>query len=155
VKEIIEKARKEDLSDILQVQKAAFKEVAIMHDHMDMPPMTQTLANIEEDFENGTQFYKACLNGEIIASVRGYCDSDGNCHVGRLVVDPNHQRNGIGTVLMNQIEQDFRTCKSYKIFTSEKSTNVLNFYKRLGYHEVFREMGKGYEIVHLQKMNQL
>jgi len=48
---IIEKALKEDLPDILNLQKKAFEKVAMEENNFNILPMTQTLESITEEYE--------------------------------------------------------------------------------------------------------
>jgi len=68
---IIEKALKEDLPDILNLQKKAFEKVAMEENNFNILPMTQTLESITEEYEKRL-FLKYTLEGKIIGSVRAH-----------------------------------------------------------------------------------
>jgi ribosomal protein S18 acetylase RimI-like enzyme len=143
----------EDLEAILALQKTAFRDVAIMHNHLDMPPMAQTYEEIKRDYDNGVIFVKVSDRDKIIGSVRGYLDENHICRIGRLVVHPNYQRKGLGKLLMKEIEEIFKHCNEYRIFTSERSTHVISLYESLGYEKLSRETVGSYKIVHMKKAN--
>jgi ribosomal protein S18 acetylase RimI-like enzyme len=86
---------------------------------------------MKEDFKNQL-FLKAVLDGRIIGSVRAY-SKEGTCYIGRLVVHPDFQNQGIGTRLMNDIETIFYGCKRFELFTGDKSERNLRLYQKLGY----------------------
>ena len=81
---IIEQAEKEDLGKILELQKLAFRTQAEIYNDFSIPPLIQTLEEIEKDFQNQT-YLKAVTNKKIIGSVRGYEDSN-TCYIGRLII---------------------------------------------------------------------
>jgi len=59
--------------------------------------------------------------GEIIGSVRAE-QSGETCAIGRVIVHPSCQRQGIGSCLMQAIEARFPSARRYELFTGEKST---------------------------------
>ena len=121
----------EDAKQILRLQKMAYQsEAKIYHDYK-IPPLTQTIAEIKEEF-NSKLFLKAVVQNNIIGSVRAYSDEN-SCFVGRLIVHPDTQGKGIGTRLMNAIEAHFPDVRRYELFTGTKSFANIRFYDRLGY----------------------
>ena len=60
------------------------------------------------------------------------------CYIGRLIVHPDYQNQGIGTALMSEIEDKFSNISRFEIFTGYKSEKNLYIYKKLGY-ETFKE----------------
>jgi len=60
---IIEKALKEDLPDILNLQKKAFEKVAMEENNFNILPMTQTLESITEEYEKRL-FFKVYIGRE-------------------------------------------------------------------------------------------
>jgi GNAT superfamily N-acetyltransferase len=103
---------------------------------LDHPPLTETLPEIMSEFETKV-FLKAVHAARIIGSVRDTLDS-GTCQIGRLIVHPDYQRKGIGTLLMGRIETAFSRAERFELFTGIKSTNNIQLYQRLGYRE-YRE----------------
>ena len=73
----------------------------------------------------------------IVGSVRAYLER-GTAYIGRLIVKPEYQNKGIGTKLMEAIEQHFKFANRYELFTGHKSTQNLHLYQELGYYEFKR-----------------
>ncbi len=128
---LIEHAILLDLSQILELQKLAYKSEAEIYNDFSIPPLQQTITELKEDFKSQI-FLKATHNEKLIGSVRAYRDGD-TCFIGRLIVHPKHQNKGIGTKLMNAIEKWFDSVKRYELFTGDKSMRNLYLYKKLGY----------------------
>ena len=130
-------AEAKDAADILALQKVAYQGEAKLNNDWTIPPLTQTLPEIEAEFE--TKIFLKAVNGDkIIGSVRAFLDS-GTCHIGRLIVFPEYQGKGIGTRMMEKIEAAFPNAKRFELFTGTKSAHNIRLYKRLGYREC-REM---------------
>ena len=141
-----------DLPGILSLQKAAFHSQAELVGDFSIPPMTQTLAGITEDFHAGV-ILKAIAKDNpdvIVGSVRGYV-REGTLYIGRLVVYPSYQGQGIGGRLLLAIEAlypDFR----YELFTSNISEKALLLYTKNGYKIFRREaLNEQADLVFLEK----
>ena len=155
----IQRATHEDAAEILALQKRAYQSEAALYGAYDIPPLTQTLAEMESDLEQQVAL-KAVETGPagpaIVGSVRAYAQ-DGTCHVGRLIVHPAHQNRGLGTRLLKEIEAAFagafaHGCARYALFTGHKSARNLYLYDKLGYKELKREpVSEALTIVHLEK----
>lgn len=128
---LIDRADRTDAEEILALQKLAYQIEAAIYDDYAIPPLTQTLEEIEEEFE-AKIFLKAILDGRIIGSVRAFAEG-GTCFIGRLIVHPEHQNKGLGARLMREIEGVCPECTRYELFTGAKSEKNLYLYQKLGY----------------------
>ena len=149
----IEKAIEIDLNEILNLQRLAYQSEAILLNNFSIPPLKQTLEEVQQEFVNGV-FLKAVIDGQIIGSVRGYI-KDGTLHVGKLIVHPEYRGKGIGTQLLQAIEDACPDCR-YELFTSAKSEKNIRLYERQGYRR-FAEQQVNPELrfVYLEKVNSL
>ncbi len=134
-------ARPEDLEAILALQKIAYRSEAELYDDFSIPPLVQTLDEIEADFRRQL-FLKAVSRGGVVGSVRAH-EKNGVCFIGRLIVDPNLQNKGVGARLTAEVEKRFGRAKRFELFTGSKSEKNLYFYRKLGYSEFKREALSG------------
>jgi GNAT superfamily N-acetyltransferase len=133
----IEMATTEDATAILALQRAAYRQVAERYDDFTIPPLTDTLEDTEDQLALQTTL-KVCLDGRIVGSIRAYQQGT-VCHVGRLIVEPALQRQGIGTALLLSIEGFFPEATAFELFTGHKCVDNLRLYERWEYEEVRRE----------------
>ncbi|MEE9913064.1 MAG: GNAT family N-acetyltransferase [Deltaproteobacteria bacterium] len=71
--------------------------------------------------------------GRIVGSVRAY-QKDDTCFIGKLVVLPGYQNQGIGKALMREIEKQFHNAVArYEIFTGSRDPRNRYLYDQLGY----------------------
>lgn len=127
----VEHATPEDATAVLELQKLAYQSEARLYGDWTLPPLTQTLENLREEFATSVVL-KASEDGRLIGSVRAR-DVNGVCQVGRLIVHPEQQGRGVGTMLMHGIEGEFPGITVFELFTGSRSEGNLRLYERLGY----------------------
>lgn len=127
----VERADAADASTILALQKLAYLSEARLYDDPALPPLTQTLESLIEELAASVAL-RALDGTRLAGSVRAR-ESDGICHVGRLVVHPDSQGRGIGTMLMLEIERAFPAAARFQLFTGSRSERNIRLYERLGY----------------------
>lgn len=139
-----------DAEEILELQKLAYQSEAAIYCDWSIPPLAQTLDEIEKEFAE-TIFLKVCDSGRLIGSVRA-SDHNGTCEIGRLIVHPDFQHKGIGTQLMSAIEAEFPNEKRFELFTGSRSAGNIRLYERLGYR-IFRteRLSPRIELVFMEK----
>jgi len=130
-----EQATIEDAQEILALQKLTYQSEAEIYNDFTIPPLYQNLDEIKAEFAN-QQFLKFCEKGRIVGSVRAYV-KEGTCYVGKLIVHPEYQNQGIGTKLLEEIENAFDHVTRYELFTGHKSRKNLYLYQKNGYR-IFR-----------------
>lgn len=133
---IITRAEQHDLQEIFNLQHLAYKNEAKLLNKSNISPLKQTLQEIEQEFEKGL-FLKAVDDNDAIAgAVYAYSEND-TLYIGKLIVRPDLQGQGIGTKLLEEIE---RICPHLRCetFTSSKSERNIRLFERLGY-SIFKE----------------
>jgi ribosomal protein S18 acetylase RimI-like enzyme len=144
-------ADKEDLKQILELQKECYQIEAELHNDYNIPPLTQSILSINEEFDEGVSFLKGLVDGQLVGSVRGQIKNN-TAYVGRLMVKDEFQNNGFGQALMKKIEDDLKNCNRYELFTGHKSEKNIKLYQKLGYNEIKRQyINDNLTLVYLEK----
>jgi GNAT superfamily N-acetyltransferase len=147
---IVLEAMKYDLEPILKLQYLAYQSEAKLLNNPKIPPLVQTLAEVESEYEKGVILKGVSEDGSIIGSVRGYIERN-TLYIGKLIVHPDMQGKGYGKQLLSSIEAlypDYR----YELFTSSKSTRNLGLYESRGYVRFQeKEVGPGLKMIYLEK----
>jgi len=147
----IKKAKEEDLIDILELQKLAYKSEAEIYGDFSIQPLIQTMEEITEEFKNYV-FIKMINDKEkIIGSVRAKSIGK-TCFIGKLIVNPVFQNQGIGKSLMAEIEKQFTNADNFELFTGNKSMKNISLYEKLGF-KIFKkeQINQKLELVYLRK----
>lgn len=133
----IVRANKGDLVKILEVQYKAFRKEAEEFNDFNIDPMTQTLEDMEEEYKTFTYLKAIDENGLIIGSIRGYV-KNGTSYVGRTLVHPDYQGQGIGTAMIKKLEQ-INSASRYEINSSIHCPQNIRLYENLGFKK-FKEI---------------
>lgn len=151
----VQPARLSDAAELLELQQLAYHGEAAIYNEFGIPPLTQTLDGMRADLERQT-----CLvatiddgsrGGRIVGSVRAYLE-EGTCYIGRLIVHPDWQDQGIGSRLMHEIERLFRHVARFELFTGHLSQRNLYLYDKLGYRPFKQEqISDALTLVYLEK----
>jgi uncharacterized repeat protein (TIGR04076 family) len=143
-------ASREDLGRILEIQKICYAREAERTGDPDIPPMLQTLPELEAEYERCV-ILKGVEDGSIIGSVRASMEA-GSCKIGRLVVLPDYRGAGRGTALIRAIEAEFPSARRFELFTASTSQDTIKLYEGLGYRQFLAQPANGnYCIVYLEK----
>ena len=129
--EIIERATRADAPAILELQRLAYLSEARIYDDLSLLPLTQTLDELRAEFSDSVVL-KAVADGVIIGSVRARRAGD-TWRIGRLVVHPDFQGQGLGTRLLRNIERESGDSRKLELFTGHRSAGNIRLYERLGY----------------------
>lgn len=87
---LIKAAEKEDLQEILDLQYLAYQSEAKLFNDSNIPPLRQTLSELENEFQQGVILKAVDENNVIIGSVRSYMNN-GTVYIGKLMVHPQKQ----------------------------------------------------------------
>lgn len=115
--------------------------------------MTQTRDQLRAELaDSRTTAWGIRERGRLVASIRVRLADPATAEIGRLMVAPDRQGNGLGTALLLATEgllPDEVTV--IRLFTGEHSHANLRLYQRLGYRETGRTSAGSYDLVHLAK----
>ena len=138
------RATVEDLPEILKLQYLAYQSEAALFGTQDIPPLKETLDEVEEEYRKGIILKMVDDDGRIIGSVRAHAD-DQTVYIGKLMVHPDCRGRGYGKKLLSEIERCYgnRRCE---LFTSTRSVDNIRLYEKMGY-KIFREEAVTDELV--------
>jgi ribosomal protein S18 acetylase RimI-like enzyme len=120
-----------DASQILALQKRAFESEARTYNDWTILPLTQNLDSLVEEIAK-TTVLKAIDGQSIVGSVRATLH-EGVCRVGGLIVEPERQRQGLGSALLLAVEAAYPQADRFQLFTGSRSEGNIRLYLRHGY----------------------
>ncbi len=147
---VIGLARVREAEQILMLQYLCFQGEAALYDDYGLSPLTQTLQALLEQYDTHV-ILVARLGHEVVGSVRGRVVG-ATCEIGRLIVHPRLRRSGLGTRLMQAMEEAVSDVLWYELFTGHRSVHNLRLYRRLGYRELrTEEVSPALRLIYLRK----
>jgi len=155
-----------DAGELLTLQRAAYVPEAQRYRDFELPPLVESLDDlravlaapttialgIRDGGRSGT--HAGAHDGELgrlVAAVRLRLD-DAVAHLGRLVVAPDRQGEGLGSTLLGACEAVLPDgVRHVRLFTGADSGPTIRLYERFGYVRE-RDTPEGdYRLVHLVK----
>jgi ribosomal protein S18 acetylase RimI-like enzyme len=119
-----------DAEAILTLQKLAYQSEARLYEDWSIPPLVQSLASLIAEFGDSLVL-KALHSGRLVGSVRAKVAAD-TCHIGRLIVEPAFQGQGIGSRLLREAEGRHPGVVRFQLFTGSRSEANIRLYRRHG-----------------------
>jgi len=136
----VSEATPDDVGELFTLQRAAFYQEAVANDSLELAPLQQTYDELRDSIGQGTVLV-ARVRGRLVGSVRGEAAPDDVWYVGRLMVAPDLQGQGLGSRLMSEIETRApSSTRSIRLLTGLRSVGNLAFYRRRGYAELSRSI---------------
>src|SRR5688500_310446 len=95
--------RPDDAGEVMTLQRAAFVQEALIYGTPEMPPLTQTLEEVESELHENLGC--VALDGpRMVGAVRARLDGS-LLLVGRIAIAPDRAGEGIGTTLLGAVER--------------------------------------------------
>lgn len=148
----IENVLTEDIAAVLELQKRCYLENGMRYNDLSIPPLCQTPDELKSELDTGA-ILKVTSKGIIVGSIRAHCKED-TCYIGKLIVHPEYQNQGIGTELLHSIERYFFRVGRFELFTGNKDEKNLYLYKKHGYKEFKQvEISNDLVLIFMEKKN--
>lgn len=128
----------DDAGEVLTLQRAAFVSEAQIYGDPHMPPLVQTLHELEAELRDADGWV-ARVDGRLVGAIRTR-EQGGLLLIGRIAVAPDVQGAGIGEKLLEAAEQS-SSAREAELFTGSLSEANLRLYERCGYAESERVDG--------------
>lgn len=121
-----------DAPELLTLQRACWVQEAIANDTLAIPPLHETLTDIEEGLRTW-QTYVVRSAGRLVGSVRGRLEGRAWA-IGRLMVAPDLQGRGLGRRLLEHVEAVAPAeATTFELFTGAASQDNQRMYRKAGY----------------------
>lgn len=143
--------RKAAKSDLPEIETCAADAYAMYVERIGRKPAPM-VADFATAIKN-EQLYVALENGQIVGFVVFYSQRD-HMHLENVAVSPEFQKRGIGSGLIEFVEQQARAegyCR-LELYTNAKMTENLELYPRLGYQQFDRRYENGFDRVYFGKV---
>ncbi|WP_298456084.1 GNAT family N-acetyltransferase [uncultured Cellulomonas sp.] len=133
----------DEAGELLTLRRAAFVSEAQVYGDPNIPPLTQTLAELREDLAaDGVVTLGARAGHRLVGSIRVSLEGQ-RATLGRLAVAPDLQGQGIGTQLLFAVLPYLpEGTQEIWVFTGQDSAHNIALYEKHGYeHQYDRTAG--------------
>jgi len=119
-----------DAAEVMVLQRCCWVAEAITNQTTDIPPLHESLEVVRSWMPHAWVLRD---QGRLIGAVRGFVDGD-TWQIGRLMVAPDRQGEGLGGLLLRHIEAQAPADVAWLVlFTGASSERNLGHYRRAGY----------------------
>lgn len=147
----IREASPADAGEVLTLQRAAFVREAQRYGDPFLPPLVEDLAQVAAAVADEAVLVLVAVDGtRLVGSVRlRVAGTTG--HVGRLAVAPDRQREGLGSALLQAVQDAAPPqVRAFALFTGAESAGTVARYERAGYVRSGESVDeRGVRLVHL------
>lgn len=149
----IDLVEEDDAGELLTVRRAAFVTEAQLYGDPNIPSLTQTLVELQEDLDRADVVtIGAWAGSRMVGSVRVGLEED-RALLGRLAVVPDLQGKGIGTQLLMAVLQYLpEATKEVWIFTGQDSKQDLALYNKHGFEHEYDQNAGDLTYAYLRKI---
>lgn len=119
-----------DAGEVLTIQRAAFVSEALIYGDPRMPPLVQTLEELEAELADA-EGWVARAGTRLVGAIRTRED-DGVLLIGRIAIAPDMQGEGIGPRLLEAAEEHSDADEA-ELFTGSLSEANIALYEKCGY----------------------
>jgi ribosomal protein S18 acetylase RimI-like enzyme len=126
----------EDAGELFTVQRAAYVTEAQRYGTVTIPPMAETLAEVEKEIADPRVLvHAAWLGSRLVGSVRGRI-AGSRMEIARFSVAPDLQGRGVGRALLTGMEAATPAeVETLWLHTGALSSENIRFYQRAGYRQ--------------------
>jgi len=116
-------------------------------------PGNRDLQWIEETYLQSSGEFLVVESGGRIVACGGLLLDGGTAELMRIAVDPDHQREGYGTAILEGLERTARDrgCDRIVLTTASRQTSATEFYPDRGYERLARRRVDDYELIEFGK----
>ena len=107
------------------------EEVLRLYERVGWTGYTRRFECMERAFARSLKIYGAYVQGELVGLIRAVGDGVTIVYIQDLLVDPAHQRMGIGKALMKKLLEEYKNVYQ-KVLTTDDTEKTLAFYRRIG-----------------------
>ena len=143
----------DDAGELWTLQQAAYLVEGRRHATFDIPPLTETLAEVRASLADGLVLV-ARARGGWSARCAGRPATDGDWYVGRLMVAPDLQGEGLGSALLERVEA-LAPAGTRRVRAGHRACSAsanVRFYRRRGYRVLGRRSHPGVDVLDLAKV---
>ncbi|SFA70263.1 Acetyltransferase (GNAT) family protein [Cohnella sp. OV330] len=124
----------DNAGDLWRLQHAAYRIEAELIGVPDLPPLHDTTASLQASEET----FWGCRDedGELIGAIAAEFAKDGSGVISRMMVHPDHLRQGIAGALISHMMQAWKEVAAWEVTAEARNIPAIALYERHGFGAV-------------------
>ncbi|MFD2334082.1 GNAT family N-acetyltransferase [Cohnella sp. GCM10020058] len=121
----------DNASDLWRLQHAAYRIEAELIGVPDLPPLHDTTASLQASEET----FWGCRDeeGELVGAIAADLAKDGSGVISRMMVNPDHLRQGIAGALISHMMQAWNEVADWEVTAEARNLPAIALYERHGF----------------------
>jgi ribosomal protein S18 acetylase RimI-like enzyme len=144
----LERADKRDAPELAAISKRAFHSDQPCGGRGESGPPGYDSPEWQAKMIREGLYYKILYEGKMVGGAVVFPQGEGRYYLGRIFIDPQYHRRGIGSQAMDRIFREFPAARTWTLETPPWNTRTAAFYAKLG----FQVVGRTREDVHCKKI---
>jgi GNAT superfamily N-acetyltransferase len=133
---------------LVALQRASYRVEAALLGTDDLPALRELPADLRA---SGESFLGAHVDGRLVGAISWKALAGGTVDIHRLVVHPDAFRQGIGTQLLQALDEQLRPRRTL-VATGAANVPARRLYEGLGFRAVGEQVvGQGVRLVHMER----
>lgn len=126
--------KENELSEVLHIQKRAFKKLyETYHDHQ-TSPYTQTFKRLAEKYHQSNNYFFFIVTSEKIGFIRIVLNAtQTQARISPIAILPEQENHGFGQQALALVEKHFSEIKRWQLSTILQEDKLVHFYQKAGY----------------------
>ncbi len=119
--------------DIREYTAFQLEEVLELYKSVGWVNYTNAPQMVENAYKNSLKIFGAYEQDKLIGFIRVVGDGYSIIYIQDIVVNPEYQRKGIGTALLNRVLEEFQDTYQ-KVLLTDDTEKTIQFYKSTGFY---------------------
>lgn len=132
---MLKKSTQSEAPILLEIQQQAFEADLRMYEDITSSPVNEPLDRLQYKIQHYEHF-TIWHNTEIIGGIDIRKLPNNHYRLNRIFIADAYQNNGLGTQIMQLIENAFPDARSWTLDTPHLNTRNHHFYEKLGYAKI-------------------
>ncbi len=148
----IVQSNKEEVNELLKIQKKAFYSDLLKYKDYQTSPATESIESFYFRMQNSLH-YSIFIDGSLAGAICLKKQSNDHYYLYRIFLGPEFQNKGYGSRILQQLERKFPDVKRWSLDTPKNNRRNRQFYEKFGYKKISEQKVNEYLTLFIYEKN--